>query len=106
MPLSFSFFFLQIRRLRIEIEKLQWLHQQELSEMKHNLGVNFISQRNRAVFFSPHTVQLVLPVFGHACVLQCRAYDGRDAAKSGAGEGEVGERGEETDGAGEAASSG
>ena len=28
---------LQIRRLRIEIEKLQWLHQQELSEMKHNL---------------------------------------------------------------------
>lgn len=45
------FFFLQIRRLRIEIEKLQWLHQQELSEMKHNLGVNFISQRNRAVFF-------------------------------------------------------
>lgn len=29
---------LQIRRLRIEIEKLQWLHQQELAEMKHNLG--------------------------------------------------------------------
>lgn len=29
----------QIRRLRIEIEKLQWLHQQELSEMKHNLGI-------------------------------------------------------------------
>jgi len=28
----------QIRRLRIEIEKLQWLHQQELAEMKHNLG--------------------------------------------------------------------
>lgn len=28
----------QIRRLRIEIEKLQWLQQQELSEMKHNLG--------------------------------------------------------------------
>ncbi|KAM9589443.1 MYND-type zinc finger-containing chromatin reader ZMYND8 isoform 17-T17 [Trichechus inunguis] len=28
----------EIRRLRIEIEKLQWLHQQELSEMKHNLG--------------------------------------------------------------------
>ncbi|NXA34179.1 PKCB1 protein, partial [Eudromia elegans] len=27
----------EIRRLRIEIEKLQWLHQQELSEMKHNL---------------------------------------------------------------------
>ncbi|NXF44315.1 PKCB1 protein, partial [Oceanites oceanicus] len=27
----------KIRRLRIEIEKLQWLHQQELSEMKHNL---------------------------------------------------------------------
>lgn len=33
-------FILQIRRLRIEIEKLQWLHQQELSEMKHNLGEN------------------------------------------------------------------
>lgn len=30
---------MQIRRLRIEIEKLQWLHQQELSEMKHNLGI-------------------------------------------------------------------
>ncbi|KAK3536908.1 hypothetical protein QTP86_027081, partial [Hemibagrus guttatus] len=29
----------EIRRLRIEIEKLQWLHQQELSEMKHNLGL-------------------------------------------------------------------
>ncbi|KAB0400117.1 hypothetical protein E2I00_010785 [Balaenoptera physalus] len=28
----------KIRRLRIEIEKLQWLHQQELSEMKHNLA--------------------------------------------------------------------
>uniref|UniRef100_A0A8C0FID6 Zinc finger MYND-type containing 8 n=1 Tax=Bubo bubo TaxID=30461 RepID=A0A8C0FID6_BUBBB len=28
----------EIRRLRIEIEKLQWLHQQELSEMKHNLA--------------------------------------------------------------------
>uniref|UniRef100_A0A3P9JIB4 Zinc finger, MYND-type containing 8 n=1 Tax=Oryzias latipes TaxID=8090 RepID=A0A3P9JIB4_ORYLA len=27
----------EIKRLRIEIEKLQWLHQQELSEMKHNL---------------------------------------------------------------------
>lgn len=33
-----SVFLPQIRRLRIEIEKLQWLHQQELSEMKHNLG--------------------------------------------------------------------
>lgn len=45
-------------------------------------------------------------MFGHACVLQSRAYDGRDAAKSGAGEGEVGERGEETGGAGKAAGSG
>ena len=27
----------EIRRLRTEIEKLQWLHQQELSEMKHYL---------------------------------------------------------------------
>ncbi len=35
------FILLQIRRLRIEIEKLQWLHQQELSEMKHNLGMWF-----------------------------------------------------------------
>uniref|UniRef100_A0A8C2IEG6 Zinc finger, MYND-type containing 8 n=1 Tax=Cyprinus carpio TaxID=7962 RepID=A0A8C2IEG6_CYPCA len=30
----------EIRRLRIEIEKLQWLHQQELSEMKHNLATS------------------------------------------------------------------
>lgn len=37
---------IQIRRLRIEIEKLQWLHQQELSEMKHNLGENLISWQN------------------------------------------------------------
>lgn len=74
--------------------------------MKHNLGVNFISQLLTVQSSFPHTVQLVLPVFGHACVLQSRAYDGRDAAKSGAGEGEVGERGEETDGAGEAAGSG
>lgn len=37
----------QIRRLRIEIEKLQWLHQQELSEMKHNLGENDISLSRR-----------------------------------------------------------
>lgn len=38
-------FWTQIRRLRIEIEKLQWLHQQELSEMKHNLG-EFSATRN------------------------------------------------------------
>ncbi|KAK0136180.1 Protein kinase C-binding protein 1 [Merluccius polli] len=35
--------FRQIRRLRIEIEKLQWLHQQELSEMKHNLGKSHLN---------------------------------------------------------------
>ncbi|KAG8567486.1 hypothetical protein GDO81_013650 [Engystomops pustulosus] len=36
---------LQIRRLRIEIEKLQWLHQQELSEMKHNLELTMAEMR-------------------------------------------------------------
>ncbi|KAA0706878.1 Protein kinase C-binding protein 1 [Triplophysa tibetana] len=35
----------QIRRLRIEIEKLQWLHQQELSEMKHNLELTMAEMR-------------------------------------------------------------
>ncbi|KAL7985551.1 hypothetical protein Chor_004121 [Crotalus horridus] len=34
-----------IRRLRIEIEKLQWLHQQELSEMKHNLELTMAEMR-------------------------------------------------------------
>uniref|UniRef100_A0A1A7WAU5 Protein kinase C binding protein 1, like n=1 Tax=Iconisemion striatum TaxID=60296 RepID=A0A1A7WAU5_9TELE len=37
--------FPQIRRLRIEIEKLQWLHQQELSEMKHNLELTMAEMR-------------------------------------------------------------
>lgn len=45
-------------------------------------------------------------MFDDVCVLQCRADNGGDEAKSGTGEGEVGDRGEETDGAGEAASSG
>uniref|UniRef100_A0A671M6Z4 Protein kinase C-binding protein 1-like n=1 Tax=Sinocyclocheilus anshuiensis TaxID=1608454 RepID=A0A671M6Z4_9TELE len=35
----------EIRRLRIEIEKLQWLHQQELSEMKHNLELTMAEMR-------------------------------------------------------------
>uniref|UniRef100_A0A8C2IE21 Zinc finger, MYND-type containing 8 n=1 Tax=Cyprinus carpio TaxID=7962 RepID=A0A8C2IE21_CYPCA len=35
----------KIRRLRIEIEKLQWLHQQELSEMKHNLELTMAEMR-------------------------------------------------------------
>ncbi|KAK2107921.1 Protein kinase C-binding protein 1 [Saguinus oedipus] len=35
----------EIRRLRIEIEKLQWLHQQELSEMKHNLELTMVEMR-------------------------------------------------------------
>ena len=30
----------EIRRLRTEIEKSQWLHQQELSKMKHYLELN------------------------------------------------------------------
>ncbi|KAF7210151.1 MYND-type zinc finger-containing chromatin reader ZMYND8 isoform X3 [Nothobranchius furzeri] len=38
-------YFQQIRRLRIEIEKLQWLHQQELSEMKHNLELTMAEMR-------------------------------------------------------------
>ncbi|KAK2490893.1 hypothetical protein MC885_002423 [Smutsia gigantea] len=35
----------EIRRLRIEIEKLQWLHHQELSEMKHNLELTMAEMR-------------------------------------------------------------
>ncbi|XP_006016762.1 protein kinase C-binding protein 1 isoform X5 [Alligator sinensis] len=35
----------EIRRLRIEIEKLQWLHQPELSEMKHNLELTMAEMR-------------------------------------------------------------
>ncbi|TRY66543.1 hypothetical protein DNTS_015921 [Danionella cerebrum] len=35
----------EIRRLRIETEKLQWLHQQELSEMKHNLELTMAEMR-------------------------------------------------------------
>uniref|UniRef100_A0A8C1MG89 Protein kinase C binding protein 1, like n=1 Tax=Cyprinus carpio TaxID=7962 RepID=A0A8C1MG89_CYPCA len=37
--------YMTIRRLRIEIEKLQWLHQQELSEMKHNLELTMAEMR-------------------------------------------------------------
>uniref|UniRef100_A0A669P044 Zinc finger MYND-type containing 8 n=1 Tax=Phasianus colchicus TaxID=9054 RepID=A0A669P044_PHACC len=37
----------EIRRLRIEIEKLQWLHQQELSEMKHNLGMKMANTKSK-----------------------------------------------------------
>nr|XP_061779827.1 MYND-type zinc finger-containing chromatin reader ZMYND8-like isoform X2 [Nerophis lumbriciformis]XP_061779828.1 MYND-type zinc finger-containing chromatin reader ZMYND8-like isoform X2 [Nerophis lumbriciformis] len=35
----------EMRRLRIEIEKLQWLHQQELAEMKHNLELTMAEMR-------------------------------------------------------------
>ncbi|XP_041837485.1 protein kinase C-binding protein 1 isoform X3 [Melanotaenia boesemani] len=35
----------EIKRLRIEIEKLQWLHQQELAEMKHNLELTMAEMR-------------------------------------------------------------
>ncbi|KAH0506701.1 Protein kinase C-binding protein 1 [Microtus ochrogaster] len=35
----------EIRRLRIETEKLQWLHQQELAEMKHNLELTMAEMR-------------------------------------------------------------
>uniref|UniRef100_A0A3Q2XV94 Zinc finger MYND-type containing 8 n=1 Tax=Hippocampus comes TaxID=109280 RepID=A0A3Q2XV94_HIPCM len=35
----------EMKRLRIEIEKLQWLHQQELSEMKHNLELTMAEMR-------------------------------------------------------------
>ncbi|XP_010720763.1 protein kinase C-binding protein 1-like [Meleagris gallopavo] len=39
----------EIRRLRIEIEKLQWLHQQELSEMKHNLGMKMANTKSKCL---------------------------------------------------------
>ncbi|KAL6083050.1 hypothetical protein STEG23_016999 [Scotinomys teguina] len=35
----------EIRRLRIEIELLQWLHQQALAEMKHNLELTMAEMR-------------------------------------------------------------
>ncbi|XP_061640187.1 MYND-type zinc finger-containing chromatin reader ZMYND8-like isoform X4 [Phyllopteryx taeniolatus] len=35
----------EMKRLKIEIEKLQWLHQQELSEMKHNLELTMAEMR-------------------------------------------------------------
>ncbi|KAM5125601.1 LOW QUALITY PROTEIN: MYND-type zinc finger-containing chromatin reader ZMYND8-like [Callospermophilus lateralis] len=35
----------EISRLRIEIKKLQWLHQQELFEMKHNLKLTMAEMR-------------------------------------------------------------
>ncbi|XP_069740297.1 MYND-type zinc finger-containing chromatin reader ZMYND8 isoform X5 [Narcine bancroftii] len=35
----------EIRRMKIEIDKLQWLHQQELSEMKHNLELTMAEMR-------------------------------------------------------------
>lgn len=100
---------IQIRRLRIEIEKLQWLHQQELSEMKHNLGESdrLISKVlcTRSSSLTKHVTGFTR-VRSSSRVLQCRAHNGRDEAKSGTGEREVGERGEETDGAREAAGGG
>ncbi|XP_078092876.1 MYND-type zinc finger-containing chromatin reader ZMYND8 isoform X4 [Mustelus asterias] len=35
----------EIRRMKIEIDKLQWLHQQELAEMKHNLELTMAEMR-------------------------------------------------------------
>lgn len=84
-------YFLQIKRLRIEIEKLQWLHQQELSEMKHNLGEKIINWLKKIVFSLPpkKNMSQVVCVLVCACVVLHRADDGRDEAESGAGEGEV-----------------
>lgn len=88
-------YFLQIKRLRIEIEKLQWLHQQELSEMKHNLGEKMIINELEKIVFpskkkkkNPKVSQVVCIVVS-ACVVLHRANDGGDEAESGAGEGEV-----------------
>lgn len=77
-------YFLQIKRLRIEIEKLQWLHQQELSEMKHNLGEKLIHQLEKTQISPPKCVTSCL-----CLVMPCRADHGRDEAESGAGEGAV-----------------
>uniref|UniRef100_UPI00358E964A MYND-type zinc finger-containing chromatin reader ZMYND8-like isoform X4 n=1 Tax=Myxine glutinosa TaxID=7769 RepID=UPI00358E964A len=35
----------EIRKLRMEIEKLQWLHQQEMAEMKHNAELTMAEMR-------------------------------------------------------------
>ncbi|XP_078274861.1 MYND-type zinc finger-containing chromatin reader ZMYND8 isoform X9 [Rhinoraja longicauda] len=35
----------EIRRMKVEIDKLQWLHQQELAEMKHNLELTMAEMR-------------------------------------------------------------
>lgn len=91
----------QIRRLRIEIEKLQWLHQQELSEMKHNLG-KFPASRNvpphlrelmyyRAQYFHEYSITIDVSSYFFIFVsLQCRTDNGRDEAESGAGKGTAG----------------
>lgn len=87
-------FLIQIRRLRIEIEKLQWLHQQELSEMKHNLGENLV---NRSAKY--HACGLLFPELCYEfymhliifVIVLFRADHGRDEAKSGTGEREVGD---------------
>lgn len=120
----------QIRRLRIEIEKLQWLHQQELSEMKHNLG-KFPASKN----VSPHLLRvdvvlnqslyeyLINTDFFFVCFffllftpgtsfklvlfcLTCRTDNGRDEAESGAGERTVGGWSEKADRVWKAAGSG
>lgn len=57
-----TFYMPQIRRLRIEIEKLQWLHQQELSEMKHNLG-KFPASRNVSLNQSLPEYPMITDVF-------------------------------------------
>lgn len=93
----------QIRRLRIEIEKLQWLHQQELSEMKHNLG-GFAESRNHRTDAQQSAEQMSR--FRSSSWRKCRADDGRDEAEPGAGAGAVGGRGEEADGGRKAAGRG
>lgn len=94
----------QIRRLRIEIEKLQWLHQQELSEMKHNLGE--ISNMQSFLFncFWSSVTSSFVP--SSLTFFLCRAYNGRNEAKSGTGKREVSVWGKEADRSGEATSRG
>uniref|UniRef100_A0A669P172 Zinc finger MYND-type containing 8 n=1 Tax=Phasianus colchicus TaxID=9054 RepID=A0A669P172_PHACC len=53
----------EIRRLRIEIEKLQWLHQQELSEMKHNLGMKMANTKSKCLV--EHLVECAVNISGY-----------------------------------------
>jgi len=73
--------------------------------MKHNLGENFVDQQKhfRA---GVSRVSTRVCLIACVCALHCRADNGGDEAESGTGERAPGERGEETDGGGEAASGG